>query len=1107
MVISSGGKQTSIKENYAAFKAGNISGYSNYYSNYYSNSYDSKRINQNIDLVNEPAAYHKDLTPPELIYPGSSNNVKNIFSLTPEFKWHPVKNVNGYVMYIYKKNDVKRYRIIFNSVFYAIIPDTTFKMLHGILFYNEEYKWIVKSYNKGRWSDVSNPLYFKVSKRKPVEVPKLISPGNAGDFTIVQSLKSLFTWHKIKNANGYEFNLEESNGSIFKNYYVKRISGKNDTLIKLDNKHIKRNHKYRWQVRAFTETDTSNYSGYFNFKTLPIRNIESKKKETKNEFEEIYLSFKYAGIVDKTITALYKDGKVFLPFSELFNILEIYNKYDKTTGKIEGYYLSNENEYEINLNKLEFNSFKNKFTFDHKEIIKTKSEIYFLPSLFKDGFDLEFVVDLSDLILKLRTDTSLPIYKKYITEKNFNASYNYENIVEKSQQHFGLNKQIFNAGYLDYFYSTNMSKGVKPFNDYRVGIGGELLGGDGQFNVNGNTYEGRLVNNRIEWQWRYVLKNEYLNQLKVGNLYFDGLTSYNIRGIHLTNDPIEPRKKYSKYTLLDRVGPNWYVELYKNNKLINIARSNADGYYKFQIPLNYGMTLLKLKYYGPNGENRTSEKLVQIPYTLLPPKEVSYHVNAGELVSTKEKVIQADAAMGFNNWLTGKVGLDYLNGDIYKEGIVYSSLSARLSESYLFDLLAAPNAYFRFSAAGIFSSLSSFNVNYTEYANNQFYNPAKIKREISANAFLPFDLQQIPTNLIFSSQYLKFKNVERYNINIGLNVIIGGFSPTINYEYFRTRQFGGGVLRSIITGGFYYSIPQLSGMLEYLKGNVVSFKLGYNTENNNFENLNITFATNIFDNTRFQISHSRNFINSFSNTYAQLIIDFPFTRSGTSFSNRQFTQYFQGSINYDKNYNEFHYYNRNQINRSGVSIRLFFDENGNEKYDEGEEVIKNVRLKMNILSKISYDENGNILLHELNPYTLYTAKIIESSITNPLMIPLYDKFSFVTDPNNFKKIEIPFYSAGEISGSVTRKVNSTEEVVPGMKVHIKKLNDDKDKIVSTFTDGSYYHYGLLPGKYKVYLDESDLKKLNLKSYPKKYDIEIKSKINGDDISKLKFRLK
>ena len=1104
LAICNGGKQISIKEKYVTVKTSNS--FTN--DNYYRNDYDNISGKGNNVLVNGSIGILKKyLIPPKLIYPGHSNNVETISSLMPEFKWHAAKNVNGYVMYIYKKINENTYQNIFNSIFYAVIPDTTFKMLDGILFYNEEYQWIVKSYNKGKWSQESKPLYFKINRRKPIKVPQLVSPGEPGNYITINSLKPLFTWHKIGNADGYKFKLEELKGNNFKKYYSKININKSDTLIKIHNKLIKKNHKYRWQVQAFNDTDTSKYSKYFYFKTSPIHGTVSKKKEVKNEYEEIYLSFKYSDIISTTITALYKDGKVYLPFQELFDILKIYNKYDKAGAKIEGYYLSNEDEYKIDLNKLEFKSFKNKFTFNQNNVIKTNSDIYFLPSLFKDGFNLNFIVDLSELVLTLRTNASLPVYKKFVNEQNYNAFNSYENIVEKSQQHFGLNKQLFNAGYLDYFYSTNLNIGAKPFNDYRVGIGGEILGGDGQFNISGNTFGGKLVNNRIEWQWRYILQNKYLNQIKAGNFYFDGLTSYNIRGIHLTNDPIEPRKKYSKFTFFDRVGPNWYIELYKNNKLINITRSNAEGYYKFQIPLNYGMTLLNLKFYGPNGENSTSEKLVQIPYTLLPPKEVSYHVNAGELISTKEKVVQADAAVGFNNWLTGKVGLDYLNDNTYKKGIVYSSLSVRLSDSYLFDLLAAPNAYFRFSASGVFYSLSSFNVNYTEYAANQLYNPAKIKREISTNAFIPFNLQEIPANFLFSSQYLKFDNTERYNFNVGFNGIIGGFSPTLNYEYFRTHQFRGGILRSIISAGFNYSIPQLSNLFNYLKGNIVSFRLNYNAENNNLENLNITFATSIFNNTRFQISHSRNFINSFSNTYAQLIIDFPFTRSGTSFSNRQFTQYFQGSVNYDKNYNEFHYYNRNQINRSGVSIRLFFDENGNEKYDKGEEVIKDVKLKMNILSKISYDKNGNILLHELNPYTLYTAKIIESSIKNPLMIPLYDKFSFVTDPNNFKKIEIPFYSAGEVSGSVKRNINKTVEIVPGIKVHIKNLSNDNDKIVSTFTDGSYYHYGLLPGKYKVYLEKSDLKKLKLKSYPESYDIEIKSTTDGDDINNLNFSLK
>ena len=178
---------------------------------------------------------------------------------------------------------------------------------------------------------------------------------------------------------------------------------------------------------------------------------------------------------------------------------------------------------------------------------------------------------------------------------------------------------------------------------------------------------------------------------------------------------------------------------------------------------------------------------------------------------------------------------------------------------------------------------------------------------------------------------------------------------------------------------------------------------------------------------------------------------------------------------------------------------MFVDGNGNEIYDEGEELIKNGNISLGT-SVIRREGDGILRARELSPYTKYYAKINEESIKNPTFIPKETSFSFDTDPNSYKSIDIPFFIAGEISGKVSRETN-------GVKTPIQSVDDGSLKTINTFSDGTFYYFGLKPGAYRIFLDEAHTNILKTISYPSLRMIKVKPDPNGDIIEGLDFTLK
>src|SRR5665811_2592471 len=96
-----------------------------------------------------------------------------------------------------------------------------------------------------------------------------------------------------------------------------------------------------------------------------------------------------------------------------------------------------------------------------------------------------------------------------------------------------------------------------------------------------------------------------------------------------TSAPTTFRRSFGSYTLTDKTEPGWIVELYVNNVLVDYVKADASGFFTFEVPIVYGNTQVKLRYYGPWGEERTREQNIIIPYNFLPHKEFEYTVSAG----------------------------------------------------------------------------------------------------------------------------------------------------------------------------------------------------------------------------------------------------------------------------------------------------------------------------------------------------------------------------------------------------------------------------------------------------------------------------------------------
>lgn len=100
------------------------------------------------------------------------------------------------------------------------------------------------------------------------------------------------------------------------------------------------------------------------------------------------------------------------------------------------------------------------------------------------------------------------------------------------------------------------------------------------------------------------------------------------RGILISRSPGSARAAGSERTVLagDAL-PGWDLELYRNGALLDFQRVGEDGRYEFRdIPLENGMNLFRLEFYGPRGERREQEERIFVSHDLLPAGATSWRL-------------------------------------------------------------------------------------------------------------------------------------------------------------------------------------------------------------------------------------------------------------------------------------------------------------------------------------------------------------------------------------------------------------------------------------------------------------------------------------------------
>jgi hypothetical protein len=837
------------------------------------------------------------------------------------------------------------------------------------------------------------------------------------------------------------------------------------------------------------------------------------QNDSGDEFE-VYLDFRHRGVINSVVISYYKNDEFFLPVSELFSLFNIDHSVNGLV--IDGQFGLEQIPYRINFQTNEIRFGDQTLQISTEDYILKELDSYIRAEVFYETFGLDFTIDFNNLTLNLQTDRELPAIEQAIRRQRRQVADRNRFQQEKYELRYDRERPFLDGGFVDYNLSSSFSSGQSVYN-VNTNLGIQLYGGDLQGTVFGsysNNFSNFATNNL---RWRYMYRDQpWLSKITIGQTTTDGFARNAYTGIRLTNEPIEPRRLFDEFEVQGSTIPQSEVELYLNNALIDFQQADELGNYRFLTPITYGASQLNLMIYGPTGQIIERSERIQVPFTFQPKGAFNYTINAGRLdnpifgETSQDLTAQGNGAYGLTEWLTAKAGVEYYQG--YHESLptFTSSLSSRIASNYILTLEAATEAYYRGMLNVIYPNSASFNVDFTDYTDGfSIYNPSNDDKRLVASVFYPFNFWGLPFNLRASTFSRIRSTANSTTFRIDANSRIGRINLRLGYSdrYTGDIDLFNPTTTAFIESSATYNISRNRNLPSYLRGVFLRGQMRYAPAVDEFESAEFLISQNVFQQGRFQLSYGRNFARNFNSLRFSLVVDLNKVRSSSTFSSirgsNNFTQNIRGSVGYDTNYNNFLFTSRDQVGRSGTAIQLFVDNNADGTFNEGDDPITDNAIRVQRSGAQSIQKNGILYYTQMQPYFHYNMEMNKSAIRNPMLVPEFGNFGLITDPNRFKKVEIPFYMSGVIEGIAEREfANGNRSGIGGLKIMLEQTDGEFSKELRTFSDGSFYDYEVPPGNYTLTVDEGNLNQLGARSIPEKIEFEVETLPNGDFVEGL-----
>ncbi|SHN28972.1 hypothetical protein [Chitinophaga sp. CF418] len=832
------------------------------------------------------------------------------------------------------------------------------------------------------------------------------------------------------------------------------------------------------------------------------------------KFDETSILVILQGVGGTEIPAVVKDEIAYLSITDVFNFLKIRNNLSESMDTLSGFYISQDATFLIDKknNRIRFRD--KVFNLGPEDLVKMETGLYLRTDYFNKVFDLSCKFNFRSLSVNVISKAELPAIREMRQQVIYRNLNKLKGNIEADTT-IGRSKQLFKFGMANWSVVSNQRLQNVSDSWFNLTMGGTLAGGEATVSLNYNNFakqqstthpDSNVVRPFDQRQQYYRLRfvnndRPWLRQIIAGKIFTPTIASLfaPIVGVQVSNTPTTHRRAYGSYTLSNFTDPGWTVELYINNALVDYTVADAAGFYTFQVPLMYGNSQIRLRFYGPWGEERFQEENINIPFNFLPTGELEYTASAGVAEDTiHSKLGRVQVNYGVLGILTVGAGVEYLSSIRGANTLPFVNASMRLPANLLFSGEYAHGV----RARGILSYRTRTNfqaeLNYTKYSRDQkaiVYNWLEERKAVVSKPFfrknfslftrLTVDQIILPGSYYTTTEWMLSGALYKVGTNLSTYAIfIKDEKPFVYSNLALTFPLPGKIMLT----------PQAQ----------------YDYNSNRLIAMRCEAGKYLFKNGYLNVSYEKNYRTGITNYGIGLRYDFSFAQIGFSvWRNNNLTTLVEsarGSVIYDGKAGYTGVNSRSSVGSGGVVFVPFLDTNNNERYDAGEPRVDGLQLKYNGGRLIRSLRDTSIAILDMEPYAPYLFELEPTgfeSVSWRIRKPI---IRVLIEPNQLRRIDVPVSVLGEVSGVVYLREDSLLKEQTGIKICIYKSDSTLVKCLLTETDGYFNYMGLPPGDYVIQPDPAQLKKLKLTTLRPAYNLHISSRREGDVIDDIEFIL-
>lgn len=832
--------------------------------------------------------------------------------------------------------------------------------------------------------------------------------------------------------------------------------------------------------------------------------------------EEILLTFRYQAVGHVYVTGLYdyRTDRIYLPVVELFSLLMVNVSADRGSFSVNGFFLDEQRPYFIDFanHRIAFGGNRPE-TFAAEHFVIGETDFFLSPDLFAEIFELDFEPDVFRLTLQLLTRHTMPVVENLQRARARNRIEEMEGGRFYHPLEYPVRRPVLATGFVDYSLSGNGNSNNQSYS-YTLDGGIGLLGGGLRVSYRGVYNNDVLMGQLTNIHWYYGRPDATplgIHRLEIGDLSTSGLNARRIQGIALSNDPVEPRYAFGTFRKDGTAEPDADVELYLNNNLVQYVRADKVGYYLFDIPITYGFNSLEIVIYNKDGSIRRLPQQLNKPFQFQPAGAFVYRVDAGRLDEVQLPGLSQRYAgstlftYGLNQWLTVRTGSEFISDEL-EDPFLFGGLSTRLG-SFLIDTDIAPGTYYQTNLSVIFPSRAGVNARFRYYDGSTSFNTRNADYEAQLGLTIPLSF----AGFRVQSTHTQFGSLHINDINTDVSVRLLGINTRVNY---RTRISLVEDELNVLSGFFRFSAGYMlrTPWLPFLNRSNIRVNASYDADRATWRDVDAQFSRRLFENGNLQVTAIRNIPSQ--RTLFTVGLNFnlgSIARYAGSMSvdnNRNWTanSAIRGSVGFDDNFNYVQFANRNQVSRGGASVVMFVDRNNSGTFDEGDELLPFNAVRVDRMGGGRVGRDGIVRVTQLQSFYRYNMTINERMIPDPTLRPAREAFSFIADPNQFKRIEIPFYKTGIAEGQVLIAGPAGMRPQGGIRVDVIGLDNSFRETVRTFHSGEFYSENIPPGRYKLEVSLAQLDLLGVVPGEPLYTFEIRGTSEGDYVGGLEILL-